>query len=255
MKRTYALSNMLLCLCILCGCSNPKKEWSKANSINTIDAFNGFINRYPDSEYVQEAKNKIADLKCQLEWSKTQNENTMDALKRFMDQYPDCEFKAQAKSKLAELEYGTFTVLQGVLTQSMSLAFQGWGVLAAGEPTLTLSTDDGKILNIRKSSQCHGNPDKSTTADDELLYAFLGKPKSIRLGELGYYRCSGHIKGNVFEVYEINWLKATKADKGKEVIKTVSKTIKNSIGMEFVHISRGDFVAKQHFFCKFILPA
>lgn len=64
---------VILLITIIQGCytnvlwfTTEKSQWEIAKSTNTIEAYEVFINRYPDSEFVTEAKKNILILKDQI---------------------------------------------------------------------------------------------------------------------------------------------------------------------------------------------
>lgn len=59
---------------LMIGCSSPEKDWEKARSVNTIEAYNQFINKYPGDKHVSDAKLQISRLQIPGKWqSSTQS--------------------------------------------------------------------------------------------------------------------------------------------------------------------------------------
>ena len=44
------------------GCATVKKDWGISQNINTIQAYQDFVNKHPESEFTQEAKTVIEKL-------------------------------------------------------------------------------------------------------------------------------------------------------------------------------------------------
>lgn len=61
MKKLTLLFTLAILL-FLGSCSNPERAFKKAKEINTIEAYNGFINKFPDNSLVLEAKSGIRSL-------------------------------------------------------------------------------------------------------------------------------------------------------------------------------------------------
>ena len=51
-------------LLFLVGCATPKKDWEKAQRLNTIEAYEEFLQKHPDSEFAYKAKRKIEEIDC-----------------------------------------------------------------------------------------------------------------------------------------------------------------------------------------------
>ncbi|MCU4137430.1 MAG: hypothetical protein MW689_001001 [Thermodesulfobacteria bacterium] len=78
---------------VLVGCATPKKNWEKAQRLNTIEAYQEFLQKHPNSEFAYEAKRKIEE----LAWERTKEQNTIEAYQEFIDKYPQSEFIREAK--------------------------------------------------------------------------------------------------------------------------------------------------------------
>ena len=61
-EKIKQLTILLLLIFILIGCKNIEKDWEKANSINTIEGYNGFLKNHSDSVYTKLARNAIDSL-------------------------------------------------------------------------------------------------------------------------------------------------------------------------------------------------
>lgn len=78
-----------------------KLEWEKAKEFNTLHAYQRYIDNYPGSVYVAEAKNAI----IRLHYETAAQKNDPDALRSFIEDYPDSELATAAAEKLEEAEY------------------------------------------------------------------------------------------------------------------------------------------------------
>ena len=56
MKKHILL--VFICLIFL-ACASMIDNWKKTEQLNTIDAYNSFLEKYPESRYSIDAKNKI----------------------------------------------------------------------------------------------------------------------------------------------------------------------------------------------------
>jgi len=75
--------------------------FSIANDSNTISAFENFINRYPNAEQANSASEKIHD----LSYKNAEKINTIEAYEKFCNAYPNSKQFSLATSKIHELAY------------------------------------------------------------------------------------------------------------------------------------------------------
>ena len=87
-------------LLFLVGCATPKKDWEKAQRLNTIEAYEEFLQKHPDSEFAYEAKHKIEE----LAWERAKEQNTIEAYEEFLQKHPFSIFALDAKERIANLE-------------------------------------------------------------------------------------------------------------------------------------------------------
>jgi hypothetical protein len=82
MKPAFGII-IILSILTLAGCATPASEYAKASKINTIDSYKAFVEKYPYSFYVNEAKDKIATLEY-TERRKSQIKRNWDKLSKGM---------------------------------------------------------------------------------------------------------------------------------------------------------------------------
>ncbi|MBT3209418.1 MAG: hypothetical protein HN704_11420 [Bacteroidetes bacterium] len=90
-------------LLIFISCTT-KKEYEKAQSINTIYAYEDFIKKHPKSKYDAEATKTLLELYEKTEWEKTRSFNTIEAYYEFLSIYPTSYYAKIAKEKILRLE-------------------------------------------------------------------------------------------------------------------------------------------------------
>ena len=74
-------------LLFLVGCATPKKDWEKAQRLNTIEAYEEFLQKHPFSIFALDAKERIANLerfKKIFEAAKTSFQ-----LEQLLEKYPE----------------------------------------------------------------------------------------------------------------------------------------------------------------------
>lgn len=84
---------ILLALLLLSGCQST--DFNNAQQANTVEAYDTFLNQYPDngkaSEYQQKAKALREQLLATAAYKIALAENTVDGYKTFLEKYPDAK--------------------------------------------------------------------------------------------------------------------------------------------------------------------
>lgn len=97
MKKIFLIS-VLLAISITC--FSQKGKWKKAQEINTIESYQKFLDKYPDSEFTEDAKINLID----LEYDKSIKTNTIEAYNDFLNKYPKNHHKYDVNERLSKLE-------------------------------------------------------------------------------------------------------------------------------------------------------
>ncbi len=84
---------------LLGGCVTTAFEWKDAQKEDSVEAYQAFIQKHPQSEYDSVAQQRIE----QLQWNTTKNTDTIEAYHAFIQQYPQNEHLSDAKSRIEEL--------------------------------------------------------------------------------------------------------------------------------------------------------
>jgi hypothetical protein len=88
MKKITSIG-ILLCLAFIgLQCSPEKKDFDKAKSLNTIEAYEEFVSQYPDSEY----KGVIEVWIDSITFSEVKNKNTTEDYTNFASTYPNSNY-------------------------------------------------------------------------------------------------------------------------------------------------------------------
>src|SRR5579863_6836297 len=87
--RRLCLSWLFCCAALLAACGSAKYEWSQANSINTIAAYQTFLSKYPNDEHAADARNRIAGLQDEQAWSTAQVAPTVQSYQQYLTTEPN----------------------------------------------------------------------------------------------------------------------------------------------------------------------
>lgn len=170
--RKYIINNrLLLCIAltllfmVIC-CSWEKRDWEKAESENTIESYEEFINSYPQGEFTKKAHRNLEE----LYFKKAKSENTLQALKDFLKRYPEGRFAAEVHLMVQKLCFKfTFEVLSTRVVEEVIGADKRWEVK---EP----SKFKGVIVSIKLNL----TPESKEIDTDKLIIAFKSEGEEMK---------------------------------------------------------------------------
>ena len=105
--RKYPYSKYMDTAKIRLKACQESEDWGRAKASNTITALDGFMNNYPDSFHVAEAKSIISAIRTQLEdtraWKTAQDKNSISAYKLYLKRFPHGPHTSKAKALINDL--------------------------------------------------------------------------------------------------------------------------------------------------------
>ncbi|MFX0136392.1 MAG: hypothetical protein ACFFDN_22310 [Candidatus Hodarchaeota archaeon] len=95
--------NILISLVIIfiAGCASQKSMYNKAYKANTVEAFEEFIQKYPEGVYAEQAKKLIQE----IEFNKAKEINSIEAYNNYLKKYTEGEFSKEAKKEIEGIEF------------------------------------------------------------------------------------------------------------------------------------------------------
>ncbi len=99
MKQKALILFVTLALLIFSGCATIQSDYISAQRINSIESYEKFLSKYPNSEYEKEVRERIE----QLEWQRAKSANTVASYENYLKMYPSGKFKTNAKASIEKL--------------------------------------------------------------------------------------------------------------------------------------------------------
>jgi len=90
---------LIILIVIVSACSSEEGDWKQASAEDSIEAYRDFIHEHPNSQFVDEARNRIIGILYQP----YSDRNSVYAYQTFIREYPDSSFAAEAKSRIQAL--------------------------------------------------------------------------------------------------------------------------------------------------------
>jgi len=93
-RKSYFSALLVLFILILTtGCSDPKKDWQEAEKLDTIEAYESFLQKHSAGQFADSARQRIEE----LEWQNATNLGTVEGYETFLEKYPQGELSEKAK--------------------------------------------------------------------------------------------------------------------------------------------------------------
>ena len=102
--RRLSLSSLICCTALLLACGSAKYEWSQANTINTIAAYQTFLSKYPADEHAADAKSRIAALQDEQAWSTAQVASSAQGYQQYLTAEPNGAHAQAAQDAIVSAE-------------------------------------------------------------------------------------------------------------------------------------------------------
>ena len=103
MRLRAVTGTMLLsiaCLVSMSGCSRERIDWKSAESADTQEAYNHFLELHPSGDLATQARARLAQLAEDKDWQRTTAADTPDAYKQFLAQHPSGKWAEEARIRV-----------------------------------------------------------------------------------------------------------------------------------------------------------
>jgi outer membrane protein assembly factor BamD (BamD/ComL family) len=102
--RRLSLPWLICSAVLLVACGSAKYEWSQANSLNTIAAYQTFLSKYPNDVHAADAMRRIAELQDAQAWSTAQVASTVQGYQQYVSAEPNGAHLQAAQEEIASRE-------------------------------------------------------------------------------------------------------------------------------------------------------
>jgi outer membrane protein assembly factor BamD (BamD/ComL family) len=99
--RRLSLPGLFCCAALLLACGSPKYEWSQANTMNTVAAYQAFLSKYPNDVHAADAKSRIAALQDDQAWSTAQVASSVQSYQQYLSAEPNGAHAQAARDAMA----------------------------------------------------------------------------------------------------------------------------------------------------------
>ena len=116
---------------LVAGCSREKIDWKSAESADTVESYDHFIERHPDSALATQARARVAQLGEDRDWKQATTTDTADGYKQFLAQHANGKWAEEARIRI---ESSTLEGNPSPLTMNNSPAPNSAGAATAPAP-------------------------------------------------------------------------------------------------------------------------
>jgi hypothetical protein len=100
----YSLPLCVAVVALLAGCSQAASDWKKADSQNTIAAYQQFLQQHSDSEHASVARERVAAMQDDEAWTAAKATNTVDAYQNYLASQPKGLHSGEANTQITDLK-------------------------------------------------------------------------------------------------------------------------------------------------------
>ncbi len=103
-QARWFVVRLLLCLAVAAAASGCTwKHWERTRKLDTAPAYEGFLERHPDSRYSPEARRRLEELNGERDWRALSSSWDTLALETYRVRYPRSEHLSQIQVRVAEM--------------------------------------------------------------------------------------------------------------------------------------------------------
>jgi hypothetical protein len=109
--ESTAVLTVVCAALLLAACSREAGDWRTTQGADTIEAYERFIEQYPQSEFAAQARERTRQLAEERDWQAATSADTAEAYQQFLSQYPEGKWTQEARVRIEN-----FNVMEGAAT-------------------------------------------------------------------------------------------------------------------------------------------
>jgi hypothetical protein len=88
----------------LVACSSAQGDWQTASTSNTVNAYERFLQKHPNTTQAVTARARVQTLEEEQAWAGAQQTNTVGAFRSYLEEHPQGSHSAEARGRIAATE-------------------------------------------------------------------------------------------------------------------------------------------------------
>lgn len=100
---TVRAGSALVAVCVMLlmgGCSREQQDWRSAESTDTVEAYDRFIQKHPESELTTQARARVAQLGEERDWQRAGSADNVEAYRQFLAEHPNGKWAQEARIRI-----------------------------------------------------------------------------------------------------------------------------------------------------------
>lgn len=99
-RSAFRVIAVVIAVTLLGGCSREKIDWKSAEAADTLEGYDHFIERHPDSDLATQARARIAQLNEDRNWKRATVTDTADGYRQFLAQHENGKWAEEARIRI-----------------------------------------------------------------------------------------------------------------------------------------------------------
>jgi len=205
---------------LIIGCKT-KKEFTKAQKSNTVEAYEDYLKEFSEGKYSQEATLQLGELRQQNAWGKATADHSIKSYQVYLENYPQGKYVKDAKDEIKKLEEERDW--QEALKSNSIDVFESFIEKYSGSENLSTAKNN---LHELKLGFAWENANSSESIDELLLFR-------SNFPESKYDEESGN-RIQFLEIYKSDWEKTLE----NPTIESLNSFLKKYPDMSYSDIAR-----------------
>ena len=126
-RAVVSVALLAIVFAVASGCSRENQEWHSAQAADTIEGYDDFVGKHPQSEFAEQAKTRVKQLSEERDWERATVADTADAYQQFLAQHAEGKWAQEARIRVEN-----FNVLDGSSKGAAAAAGASAAAAAAG---------------------------------------------------------------------------------------------------------------------------
>jgi cell division protein FtsN len=133
----------LLALFGLVGCARDSQDWRSAQQADSQEAYEAFLDRYPQSEFAPQAKERAAQLAEERDWAAATGSDTAAAYQQFVGRHPDGKWTQEARIRIENFNVMAATAPEAAVGDAPAAA-----VVVAGKSAASVAASPKPAASV-----------------------------------------------------------------------------------------------------------
>jgi hypothetical protein len=176
-----------LAVVLLTGCSRVKDDWKAAQSADTSESYQDFLQQHPDSEFAVQAQARLKQLAEDRDWQQAAAADTLEAYEQFVAQHADSKWAQEARVRIEN-----FNLARGGQTAAPAEAAASTSMAPGVSGTQAAAPAAAAPKSASQAAASKPAPAPSAASKPAAKPAAAASAAGTHMAQLGAYSNRGH---------------------------------------------------------------